>query len=182
MNKIIFILLFSFGLNIFCFGQTKEKRSFSLRNENLINSYFNFNLTTLDGKQINIDSLKGKPTLINFWFIKCSPCVAELPELNKLKTIFKDSINYISITYDTEIEVKEFLKTHKIDYELVVNAKPITDKLGLKWFPRNIFLDKKGKIVKVESGIPYEKNQNGKLTPDKGNKFIETLRELLQPT
>jgi cytochrome c biogenesis protein CcmG, thiol:disulfide interchange protein DsbE len=182
ITKIIFSLLFSFGLAFLGFAQTKGKHSFSFKNENLINTYFNYNLTTIDGKKITIDSLKGKPTIINFWFIKCSPCVAELPELNTLKTIFKDSINFISITYDKESEVKEFLKTHNIDYELVVNAKSITDKLGLKWFPRNMFLDKNGKVVKVEFGIPNEKNKNGKLTPGKGNKFVEILRELLQPT
>ena len=36
------------------------------------------------GKELNLASLKGQPVLINLWATWCAPCVAELPQLDKL--------------------------------------------------------------------------------------------------
>jgi thiol-disulfide isomerase/thioredoxin len=33
----------------------------------------------LNGKKISFTELNGKPTLINFWFTTCAPCIDEMP-------------------------------------------------------------------------------------------------------
>ncbi|MFO1255840.1 MAG: TlpA disulfide reductase family protein [Sphingomonadaceae bacterium] len=43
-----------------------------------------FQLKDPAGKELNLSSLKGKPLLINLWATWCAPCVAELPQLNRL--------------------------------------------------------------------------------------------------
>ena len=43
-----------------------------------------FQLKDPAGKELNLASLKGKPLLINLWATWCAPCVAELPQLDKL--------------------------------------------------------------------------------------------------
>jgi hypothetical protein len=47
-----------------------------------------FELTTIDGKTFNTDSLRGKVVVLNFWFIGCGPCRRELPELNRIAAAF----------------------------------------------------------------------------------------------
>jgi hypothetical protein len=47
-------------------------------------------------------------------------------------------------------------------------------------FPANIFLDKNGIVRKIENGIPYIVDENGKMRMGDGNEFLETLRELLK--
>lgn len=44
----------------------------------------NFKGTTHIGKPMSRASLKGKVVVMNFWFIGCKPCVAEMPALNRL--------------------------------------------------------------------------------------------------
>ena len=51
-----------------------------------------------EGKNISENKLIGKPSIINFWFIGCAPCVRELPYFKKLKTKFGNKLNYIAIT------------------------------------------------------------------------------------
>lgn len=48
-----------------------------------------FEAKTLAGKILSRKSLKGKIVVMNFWFIGCKPCVAELPALNKLVQHYK---------------------------------------------------------------------------------------------
>src|SRR5258706_16453591 len=43
-----------------------------------------FKLVTLHGDTINSKQTEGKVVVLNFWFIDCHPCIAEVPGLNKL--------------------------------------------------------------------------------------------------
>ena len=43
-----------------------------------------FEATTLNERVINNASLKNKVVVINFWFIACPPCIAELGGLNEV--------------------------------------------------------------------------------------------------
>ena len=64
-----------------------------------------FNLKTLLGEYFTSEKLKGKPTMINFWFTTCPPCIAEMPVLNKIAEKYKNEINFIAITYETQSNV-----------------------------------------------------------------------------
>ncbi len=41
-------------------------------------------LTTVDGEQLSLADLRGRPVLVNYFAMWCVPCVAELPRLNDL--------------------------------------------------------------------------------------------------
>jgi len=43
-----------------------------------------FTLKDAAGESLTLASLKGKPVLVNLWATWCAPCVAELPQLDKL--------------------------------------------------------------------------------------------------
>lgn len=57
-------------------GMSKRLVDEMIVRKKLIGKKFPFeNLTTIDGKQLNFGDLNGKPTLINFWFTQCYPCL-----------------------------------------------------------------------------------------------------------
>ena len=39
---------------------------------------------TIDGQNLNLDTLKGKPYLLTFWSTTCPGCVGEIPVLEDL--------------------------------------------------------------------------------------------------
>ncbi|MFC6269602.1 TlpA family protein disulfide reductase [Frigoriflavimonas asaccharolytica] len=97
------------------------------------------------------DFMVGKPTIINFWFTKCMPCVEEMPILNSFSEKFGDKVNFISITFNSEKEVQEFLKTHPYDFLHITNSKDEIEKLKISAYPTTLFLDKDG-IIKLATG------------------------------
>lgn len=139
-------------------------------------------LETLDNEKISLNDLKGKPTLINFWFTTCLPCIDEMPVLNGIKSQLKDSVNFIAITYEKTEKVQNFLKNHAFTFKHIVNAQKFINSMKLLSFPVNIFLDKNGIVRKIENGIPYTMDNNQELKMGDGKDFLIALRELIQPT
>ena len=114
----------------------------------------NFKYKDIKGKTVNSASLKGRPIIINFWFTTCRPCIAEMPELNRLKEKYKTSdIVFLSMTYETKSKVLAFLKKRKFDFQIIPNAKDYCEKFTDN-YPINIFVDRNGMIKKIENGMP----------------------------
>jgi cytochrome c biogenesis protein CcmG/thiol:disulfide interchange protein DsbE len=136
------------------------------------------NEITLDGKKINLDDLKGKPTMINLWFTACAPCIEEMPVLNQLKFKYGEKYNFLSITMDSESKVKKFLEKHKFDFAHIVNSKKLTSNFGFNGYPVNLFLDKNGIIKIIEGNVNYILI-DGNLKMGDGMEFIKILEKLL---
>lgn len=61
-------------------------------------------VTTLDGKQVSLDSLRGKAVLVNFWNTWCIPCEQEAPALKAFAEQHKgdDSVALVGIVRDDD--------------------------------------------------------------------------------
>jgi cytochrome c biogenesis protein CcmG, thiol:disulfide interchange protein DsbE len=111
------------------------------------------------------DYLVGKPSIINFWFTRCPPCIEEIPILNRLEAKYKDKVNFIAITFDEKEKVAVFLNSKTINFEHITNAEMQLDKMKIEAFPMNLILDKEGKIIQVFGDvIQFEKTINNLLS------------------
>jgi len=137
------------------------------------------NLRTIDGKEIGLSQLLGKPTLINFWFTSCAPCIEEMPALNNIKNELGDKVNFVAITFESAAKAKKFLTKHAFDFTHIVNAKAFTDSLQMKAFPVNVFLDKMGIVYDIQMGVPLAPAENKEMKIGDGKEFLELLKKLL---
>ena len=64
--------------------QLEEEKSLMALSALEGNPFPAFDLPTLSGDRLDQNQLKGKPTVINFWFTRCAPCIDEIPVLNAL--------------------------------------------------------------------------------------------------
>lgn len=65
----------------------------------------------LDEKKFSSKQLKNEIVVINFWFENCPPCIAEMPELNKLVAKYgKKGVRFIGITHDLPQKARRFQK------------------------------------------------------------------------
>jgi peroxiredoxin len=118
-----------------------------------------FELTTLEGEQISLSSLKGKKVIINFWATWCPPCRAEMPDMQKIHDTYGDKVVVAAVNLTSSEK--------SID-----SVKGFIDELGLS-FP--VLLDKKGDINKQYEVMSYPTsyivNENGIIT----TKFIGAM-------
>jgi thiol-disulfide isomerase/thioredoxin len=66
----------------------------------------------IDGKNIDIKALQGKIIVINFWFIGCPACIAEIPELNEAVAAYANDpdVVFVGMCLDERWDIKKFLK------------------------------------------------------------------------
>jgi thiol-disulfide isomerase/thioredoxin len=155
-------------------SKTEKEKIYNYLNKELPSQI----LYTIDNKEINLKNFIGKPTILNFWFATCKPCIDEMPVLNKIMEKYSDKVNFISITYEKKEDVELFLKIHQFDYLTIVGADKFIDKLGIQAFPKNIFIDKNGIVRKIKDGIPYT-SENGKMIMGNSDEFEKFIKELL---
>lgn len=150
MRKLLFYLV----LALFNLGQAQiaEENVQQLLNKKIPSH----TLQTIDGSTIDLSKMQGKPIVVNFWFAACKPCIEELPLLNQLFEKYAGRVQFVAITFEDKVKVKSFLDTHRFDFLSVVSAKEYISKLGVRYYPKTIFIDKNGIIRNIEGGIPPE--------------------------
>lgn len=114
-----------------------------------------FSLQTIDGETITSESLKGKLSIINFWFETCPPCVAEIPGFNALVEKYGDeSVNYIAISTFSKKDVKDYVAKEPFNFKHVADGEAVfRQTFKSKWgFPLTIVSDRENRIVKSIDG------------------------------
>ena len=109
-----------------------------------------FETTDMGKNRIRTKDLKGKINVINFWFIRCAPCVAEIPDLNTLVKKYKSKdINFLAVSRDSSSAIVNFLKKHPFDFTIIPNGNDIFRKnFQLMWgYPFTIITNKKNVII-----------------------------------
>ena len=110
---------------------------------------------TIDGKNIALRDLRGRVVVLNFWFIGCAVCRAMKPQLNDFKKLFAgdDDVVFLAMTEDPESDVEKFIKKYPSEYLNAADAREAMSKFSFRGFPKNIVIDKQGKIVYWRSPI-----------------------------
>jgi peroxiredoxin len=112
-----------------------------------------FDVKDLNGKPLSISNYKGKVVLIDFWATWCPPCVAFMPEVQKVyEKYHADGFEIIGISLDdNQAALKNFLEKKDIPWPQFFDGKHWQNQLAVKYgiveVPQAFLLDGDGKII-----------------------------------
>ena len=115
------------------------------------------------GEEINLDRLRGKVVLLDFWGTWCPPCRISLPLLKDLAAkVDPDKVAIISIDeYDSKQKWEEFVQKNGMTWGQVFDGDMSLHRaFAVDGFPRYYILSKDGIIVAEFKGW----NQKGETT------------------
>jgi cytochrome c biogenesis protein CcmG/thiol:disulfide interchange protein DsbE len=124
----------------------------------------NFRLTLADGSSLSLESLRGRPVLINHWATWCGPCRLEMPEIVEAAKAHPDLVVVGANLMETQETMAPFVEQYAMEFPVTVDPDGLLSQLyGVRGLPMTIFIDREGVISAVWAGI---------LTPDKLDELL----------
>jgi peroxiredoxin len=110
-----------------------------------------FALHDLSGKRVTSQSLRGKPTLISFFFATCVPCILEVQPINKYRSTHPE-MNFLAVTFDSSSEAQAFVQRHGLEWRVLPDAQDLVERMRVKQFPLMALFDARGKLLGTRKG------------------------------
>ncbi len=113
----------------------------------------------LNGQPGKLEKYKGKTIFLNFWATWCNPCIAEMPTIEKAKTILsKENIVFLMASDENAEETEAFRKAHNFSFDFLQVQN--SEELNIPGLPTTFIFNNEGKLVFSESGFRkwHEKN------------------------
>ena len=115
-------------------------------------------LDLTSGEPFDLARLAGKIVLFDFWYTSCSPCIAEIPDLNAFAEAYQDRDDFVFVSvcsdglFDlkSEAEVRAFIKEMGIGY-LTLYDQPensLTERFDIIGYPTKIMLNAQGELLR----------------------------------
>jgi thiol-disulfide isomerase/thioredoxin len=116
-----------------------------------------FELQSLDGKNLKLSSLRGKAVLLNFWATYCGPCKIEMPWFVEMQKEYgPQGFQIVGVAMDdasTE-DIAKFAKDMGVNYPILVGKESVGVSYGgVSVLPTTFFLDRDGKVMFREFGL-----------------------------
>ncbi len=108
------------------------------------------------GKKVDLNELKGKVVLVDFWASWCGPCKQEMPVLEELhKKYVKQGLVIVGINIDSNAKkMNNFLKGIPVSFRIVHDRKlAVAAKYGPETMPSTYFIGRDGTIRYVHAGF-----------------------------
>ena len=112
----------------------------------------------LDGTQLAMRTLRGKPLLLNFWATWCAPCVTELPLLDAFSRQHAGRWQVLGLAVDRPDPVRRFAAERALHLPLALAgmegldlSRGLGNKLGA--LPFSVAFDSGGRIAERKLGV-----------------------------
>jgi thiol-disulfide isomerase/thioredoxin len=123
---------------------------------------FAFELPTVDGDTLKLDSLKGKVVIADIWGTWCPPCRKEVPHFVELQNRYGgEGLQIVGLNYERKptkeeeiATIKQFAAANNMNYPLVLGDESTLEQVpGFRGYPTTLFIDRAGKVRFVAVGF-----------------------------
>ncbi len=115
--------------------------------------------TTLAGKPIASEELRGKVVLVNFWATTCKVCARELPQIVATYRTYASrgfEVIAVAMPYDRPDWVVDYARREQLPFTVALDFEGTINRAfgGVDVTPTAFLIDKRGKILQRIVGEP----------------------------
>lgn len=113
--------------------------------------------TTLEGKPIALESLRGKVVLVNFWATSCPGCIKEMPGMIDTYKQYKGrgfEIVAVAMSYDPPNYVLNFVQTRRLPFPVALDIDGAHARAfgNVQLTPTSFIIGKDGAVLEQKIG------------------------------
>ena len=115
------------------------------------NPFDKVKLTDLNNNPVSLTQYKGKTVFLNLWATWCKPCIAEMPSIEKARSILQnESIVFLLASGESTEEISAFKNSHnyQFNYARINNS----EELDMQGLPTTFIFDSNGQLIFSETG------------------------------
>jgi cytochrome c biogenesis protein CcmG, thiol:disulfide interchange protein DsbE len=109
----------------------------------------------LSAYDARIETLKGRPVVVNAWASWCGPCKFEMPYFARTAVRFGRRVGFLGVNAgDVTGDARSFLADHYVPYPSYVDPHDqIAHEIGVRaGLPTTVFYDRDGQVAYVHQG------------------------------
>lgn len=114
------------------------------------------NLPDQSGEQVDLNALRGKVVLVDFWASWCGPCKQEMPILEALHKKYEaQGLVIVGVNIDNqEKKMANFLKAHPVTFRQVRDKKlKVASRYKPPTMPTTFLIGRDGKLRMIHEGF-----------------------------
>jgi cytochrome c biogenesis protein CcmG, thiol:disulfide interchange protein DsbE len=113
---------------------------------------------TFDGTSTSLPAFAGEPLVVNFWASWCPPCIAEMPEFERVHVDRRDEVRFIGINTQDDLEQATALAERTgVSYDLGLDPDgALFNDFEVIAMPSTYFVNAAGAVVHRHAGILSE--------------------------
>jgi peroxiredoxin len=104
-----------------------------------------FALPSTKGTRVTGGALRGRLTLVNFFFAECVPCIAEIPALNAYARHHPE-VQVLAVTFDDLATAKGFARQRGLQWPILADAQALINASGVTAYPTFALVGPDGKV------------------------------------
>ena len=127
-----------------------------------------FTLVDLQGNEVALKKLAGKPVVLNFWATWCQPCIVEHPVLIAGARRYAEDVHFIGVIYQDEPDkIRRFVRQRGAWGPSLIDPEvEVAIAYGVYGAPETFFIDRQGTIAEKVTGP---------VSPDRLNRILADL-------
>jgi thiol-disulfide isomerase/thioredoxin len=108
---------------------------------------YEWQLIDSNGHPFNFTSAENRVVIINFWATWCPPCIAEMPNFEKLFQDYSDKVLFLFVSNESPEKVNAFINKNEYSFPVYSSLEMYPEIFDVQSIPKTYVIDKKGFIL-----------------------------------
>src|SRR5688572_14434525 len=131
--------------------EIKEGADDLLKKLDRLNKPLNLKFKAMDGRDVDVQGMKGKVVLVDFWATWCGPCIKELPNVKAAyEKLHPKGFEIVGISFDQDQDkLESMIKSEKMPWPQHFESggqNKFGQEFGISGIPTMWLVDKKGNL------------------------------------